>query len=81
MVTSIRQVVISISQVVISIKIIEGEAEEVITIKVEEEEEMQVITHLIIINSLPSNLISQALLLQDQIGLCAKSVTSLVIQL
>ena len=52
---------------VISIRIIEGEAEEVIMIEVEEEAEVQVITHLIIIPSLPSNHISQvqAHLLQD----------------
>ena len=41
------------------IRIIEGEAEEVTIIEVEEEVEVQVITHLTIISSLPSNHIRQ----------------------
>ena len=75
--------VISISQVVTSIKIIGGDADGVIIIEVEEEVEVQVVTHLIIINSLPFNHINQiqAHQLQDQTGLCVKSVTNLVKQL
>ena len=77
------QVVISIRQLVTLVTIIGGEAKEILIIEVEEEVEMQVINHLIIITSLPSNHNSQvqAFLLQDQIGLYAKSATSLVIQL
>ena len=51
--------VISISQVVTSIKIIEGKADGVIIIEVEEEAKVQVVTHFTIINSLPFNHIGQ----------------------